>query len=366
MALLNLLLSLFVSLSSAQAHSQTLPIRAPFLKKFPHISWYRCFISDWNGKILKKLSGDMCLFNDDGTWFSISQYHKHLTSFDADGNVLWRRDGDFHHHLSFDSDRKHILTLSTEYATVKKNKIRYDVALKIDLSGNVAGRFSFKENQQKLLKLHGEKLRPGPIDQPDADVEFSHANSIYEINVDENNAFLPPFLKSGFYILNSIHLNVILILDRDLKNIVHTLEKYPNTRARHDVQITKEGHLLFYNNFKDENEIDRIKRVGFEVWDLQKHQPLDQFKYTIVSEDTCCGTVQLLNDRTLSKNIAPRLNSTQDNFWVFTENSNNGRVIVLNKQLKIIHTLNNPTQELVGIQGVEVGNFSQFLKNNRF
>lgn len=196
-----------------------------------------CHIMDINGENVKSFPGSFCQFLDDGSYLSADQ--DHLKYFSKKNELIWQKDGHYHHQLNLTHDQKRILVLTS---AVVKN-IRQDKFQVLDLAGNIIA----EELADTYLKQIKEK-------KPFSELELTHFNSFYEIPTLNEGLKLPEYVKPGNFILNSYRLGYFIV-SSDLKLVLHR-EKFNGStdHQTHDAQILPDGKLIYFNNIHSESE----------------------------------------------------------------------------------------------------------------
>jgi hypothetical protein len=255
-----------------------------------------CTIFSYEGKRLKNFPGQMCIFFDDGSFLSATQ--KGLSLIDKNSKVLWNLSGHFHHQINMSQDGKRVLALSSEIVMRKNKSCRVDKMMVITIEGNVLHTV-LADDLLKQAKL-SEDIRPSVPDlakDVGAPFELSHFNSFYEIPKMTGDS-APKFLQTeGAYVVNGLS-DAIFILSPDLKNLIQTLNIPQSTDHQvHDVQISSNAHLLYFNNMtSDSSDLNRISAI--EEKDLKTDKIVFEFRaepgamfYSVFS-----GGVQALDD----------------------------------------------------------------------
>ena len=126
-----------------------------------------------------------------------------------------------------------------------------------------------------------------------ADIETSHFNSIYEVPENLYSATVP-FMRAGNIIVNSLSLGLFILTPDFEKVLYHRRFSFSDRHTVHDVQITPEGEILFFNN-------DNLTNKGLRVYHsaIQKYDPVKEvmtFEYTAKEKELffspSCGGVQ--------------------------------------------------------------------------
>lgn len=307
----------------------------------------RCSIFNSERKLIRSYPGFMCDFAPDGSFVS---HGERLNYYSPRNELLWSLPGPFHHQVKFSEDQKTILTLGSEVL----NGVRYDTVVRTDRSGRIEKVFRFSNFTRDLYRWarrpEGRHFLFKDRHFPGVHWESSHANAIYELpssNLeDKHTAF-----KAGNYLVTISNLGLVVILDRDLKQILWSFS-HPEAfyGVIHDVQLLPEGRLLVYNNAYGKRgqwqtvleEIDPLS--GKVLW---RHKPPDKFAI-----DAGGGVQKLRNGNIL-----------------FSDTSKVGRVVEISPAGEEVWTLTNPFEIPEGqtplyIQEAKKRDFSDFLKNN--
>lgn len=224
-------------------------------KKTPIHNIIECNIVDMSGKIIKNFGTSRCIFQPDGSVIAGS-YNK-LVFYNHKMMKKWERKINTHHQLNLSADSKQILVMSSSVHKIKNENIRFDSFIVYDFDGNIIKQSDFFDHKAELLSITApDKRQLFPIGAsmkkhaPGANMEFSHANSFYEIGEnalgEKHSAF-----KKGNYIININLLGLVIIMDSHLKKILWSMPQYTHKDLRpswHDVSVLKSGSLLIYNN----------------------------------------------------------------------------------------------------------------------
>jgi hypothetical protein len=249
--LIRVTLASLLTLSASVASSERVDFGSLQLQK-------NCQIFSLKGEALRIVPGDLCLFLDDGSF--VSSTDRYLRFFSKSDEVVWEHRGHFHHQMNFSEDRKRILALSSAF----EGTIRQDKFLILDFKGRVLHTLT----TDSLLQQAGLPGLEGFFFIPSwkSEKETSHFNSIYEIPplVASN---LPSYLKEGNVIVNSLDLG-FFILSPDLQTVLYHA-RFPNSFAHrvHDVQVTQDGHFIYFNNNLFWTE-DEFSNRWTESWKL--------------------------------------------------------------------------------------------------
>jgi hypothetical protein len=330
---------------------------------------FQCKLLDLKGDLVNQFPQSQCAFFDDGRVVGASQTE--LSLYGADGGKLWRHELNAHHTIRINSE-KNILVMHSSIHRYLTRLTRFDRVGIFNSDGAELKHFDFYEHRKAILKLAHKNSRSydGPTfrtlwEPPESrgaisrnkftpvNHEFSHANSFFEIPANTLEAKDSRF-AAGNYIVHVNGLDLILILDRNLKRIlwsVDTSRVGDHVGNIHDVQLLPSGKILFFNNMYTEvasaiEELDPIslaRKVLF-LGTKENHFYGDSQ-----------GSVQLLHDGHLlvaqfQRNIGGRL----------FEADSSGKII-FDWRLK----RNGLTgRAMEGLQEVKLLDLSEFVKQN--
>jgi hypothetical protein len=338
---------LFLVLAGCASHTHTNTATQTYsLEQISHFHLAdQCSIYNMQGKWVRRYPGTYCYFESDGHLLMTDT--KVLEFYNKDMVKLWDLKGHFHHQINKTHDGDYLLMSSTveKYRT---SKTRFDKFIKVDRNGKVISTFSFYDHLKELTKGLSASdldiLAPFTWDQSNkslADYEFSHANSFYEI---PPNSSTESELAAGNFIINSVGFNRIIILDKELKNILRII--IPTSTLRHDVQVTADGDILIYSNAIEEKNIKAAIRIRTYPDMLEKWV----YRRNVASLNSAiCGGAQILNK----------------DLMLFTEiNSKKSKAIILDSASKT-EIAEVELQDTLGSQQIKVQDLTRFLQFNR-
>lgn len=306
------------------------------------------------GGVEKSFPGDFCVFLDDGRLISASLTSLKMLS--PIGEILWEHKGHFHHQANLSQDKQRLLVLTSEVEKKETNITRQDKFWVLDLNGKIL----HEALAAKLIKEAGlenlswaikddKVLGPGK--------EISHFNSFYEISDLHPNVKTPLYMKKGNVVINSVGLGTF-VLSPDLQTVIHH-QKFPNSfkHSVHDVQVTKNGNFLFFNNIvatKDTHTLQKNDHSYYSAineWDPRTGKVVQAFEATPKEFflSVFCGGIQQIDEDT----------------WLFSH-ALNGAFVYSKKQKKLLlttyagHLLDS---KLSPIQQIKLQDLSSFLKN---
>jgi hypothetical protein len=298
----------------------------------------------------------MCIFLKDGSFISADDLG--IRRISTDSTKMWEIRGHYHHQLNLSFDRKKILALSSSLFQDTKRQDKLQV-LSVDgkiLSEQNVSQY-FIRPIEKDLSIQIPNIR---IENKEVSQEYSHFNSFYEIPPFSPNASGPSWLKSGNYIVNGIE-HGYLVISSNLEKVLHH-GTFLNSHQHHvhDVQVTKRGTILFYNNLvkstkkmlKDYLGGPSIELRYSGIYEVEpvSHKILRKFEATPkqIFFGWVSGGVQEIDDST----------------WIFNHFLN-GTFIYDHKRKKMVNsfvTTNAGTNHHSPLQDVKVAELSDFLK----
>ncbi len=262
-----------------------------------------CRIYSMEHVVLRNFPGQICAFSSDGSY--VSSQPGIVSRFDGQHKNLWTKQITTHHQINLSKSESEILLMSSEI----KEKVRYDLLLVLSSDGKEKSRFSLFDHRKVIadrIKKDGGRVLPGDVqwikhELEGVESEFSHVNSFYEV----------PKLKtklgakwSGGYIVNSLGLQWVWILDRNLKSILWSISTLKMDCAiSHDAQVLDNGNILFYCNRGMGNEQSTLKEYDpvkkKVVWIYPPLRPSPQS----MSFENSGGVQRLQNGNTLFNDL---------------------------------------------------------------
>lgn len=249
-----------------------------------------CAVYDSEGSFVKIFPGTQCLFLEDGGFVSAS--NDSLKRFDKNFAELWAIEGHFHHQLNWSFDKSRILALGSKVVKRDGKDHRLDTFLVVDMAGKILAQqdaeFLMKQMRVKP-RIRGSSFM---IKKLSVNMELTHFNSFHEIPPQtEGSSF-----EAGNFVVNALSQG-IFILSQDLSKVrSRIIIKDSSDHSIHDVQIRKNGNLLFFNN-----EVASVPGVSYSA--AQEVQMSDQKLVTEFSSQPreaffskYCGSVQELAD----------------------------------------------------------------------
>ena len=254
-----------------------------------------CSIYDLNGNLLRRYSGNLCFFEVDGHVL-INHKNQNLTYYDSQMRTLWRLVIHSHHQIN-QAANGDFLIISSEAKEFNKKITRFDRFVRINKKGQVIGDFSFAKVSDQFLsgELFPEKVvSKFDWDQDNSDiaeVEVTHANSIYEIPFNTNT---DPAFQQGNIITSVSKWPAIFIFDPKLQRIIKRIN-IQGARRHHDAQVLPNGNLLLYVN-----EQTLIKSISSILMELNLTSQQQAMFYNGTKENkfysSVGGGIQKIND----------------------------------------------------------------------
>lgn len=258
-----------------------------------------CRIFTIEGKHIKTYPGHICIFMEDGSF--ISAHEKMIRRISKDNEVLWQLPGHFHHQINLTPDKQRILALSSEVIVDKNENKRQDKFIIFSLDGKVLheqkAEFLFKEAGVVAEDI---RMMSTLAKEMNARNEISHFNSFYEIPAHKESGSTS-FIKEGNIILNSLKYG-LFILNPDMTKVLHhTVFKNSLDHHVHDVQVNRNGNLIYFNNLaagKPENEKLTYRHSEVNEVHPKTHRMINSFSGAPkqLFHSAICGNIQELSN----------------------------------------------------------------------
>ncbi len=224
-----------------------------------------CKIINSQGAVVRKWPFDQCQFLDDGGMIAQGS-DAVLSHFDKNGRLLWAKNIRSHHMFSLSLDKKTILVFGSEDTKIGNDLYRTDVLYRINLAGEILSEWRVKDDPKLLqqltnsnAKLPRAKTGERWFAYTKADLEFSHANSIYEIPPNSVAQKIPAFQSGNILVNLNTFDNRFFIFDPTLQKVLWTSEL---TQHAHDAQVMPNGKILFFSNWMNSDaEASSIKEL---------------------------------------------------------------------------------------------------------
>lgn len=325
----------------------SLAISAHAMGSLENLSLQRgCRLTDQKGEH-RNFPGAFCLFQDDGTFISADE--SVIRKYSPERRVLWEVRASAHHQINLSPDKKRILAHTYKLEKKERGTVRVEGILILDQDGKIIA----ETDAERILKsanITSPNRSRFNFELNQQMIEDSHFNSIYEIG-DHKRAKEIPWLQPGNIIVNSLY-DAVYVLTPDLKTVLKRipLENLSVQHQIHDVQLSSDGNLLFFNNqVKDSKhhpysavqKVDpHTNKVVFEITGTPK----------IIFYSTVMGSVQELED-----------------YYVFSHMTTGG-YLYSKKAGQIVKTWPEVMDTIKSIQltqELKLINAAQFLKNFR-
>lgn len=224
-----------------------------------------CRVHSPEGFAIREFAGNHCLFFSDGRYLSADATR--LAMFKSDKTLQWQIPGHYHHQLNWSADKKHVLALTSNFEKTDGHTLRIDALKKIDLDGKVVAEITSRKifADLKITRITSP-FDWDPSSKQRAEHEISHFNSFYEIPAGVRHPKMNSVV-GGNFIANSLHSGTVII-SSDFETALARIQ-FPSSvnETTHDVQITKNGQVLFLNNEAVYDEKTSGPRTTIEMID---------------------------------------------------------------------------------------------------
>lgn len=218
-----------------------------------------CSIYDQNFKLLRRYTGNLCVFLENGSHF-VSDLNAHkIKKIDPRGTTIWERMFPVHHSLSFFENENILVALTIETSRIRGPLAEFSSIVALDVDGKIRHYFSGIEQQsllQKKIPRYGLRTRTNPNVRL-ALFEDTHANAVYKIPPNILSLWHPAFASGNYIVTLGRHFGVA-IFDPTFTDILWQME-IPSYRYIHDAQVTPDGKILYYQNAFNEQINSRIE-----------------------------------------------------------------------------------------------------------
>ena len=231
-----------------------------------------CRVHGSDSILIRQFNGAFCLFFEDGRYVSADATR--LTLILPNQTQAWTLPGHYHHMLNWSHDRKFILALASRFDKAENGKTeRVDVFQKIDLNGKIVN----QTDSRKVFAALKIQILPTPFNwdasaKSAAETEMSHFNSFYEIPPQKRIPKMKA-IRAGNFIASSINSGAV-ILNEDLQVALAKIE-FPTSlhQSLHDVKVTADGEILFFNNERVRDGKNQNPRSSVEIIDPLTKKP---------------------------------------------------------------------------------------------
>jgi hypothetical protein len=233
-----------------------------------------CRIFDLKGNLIYHAPiGDECIFLSSGDFIATS--HGVLKYSNVNPHKNWTVEGYYHHQIKLSNDGKRVYALSAKTHKLLGKEARIDIVKVVDIKSGKVTELDLYYFLSKIYAGISFQLRRGDFQKElfDYDIETTHVNSIFEIP-DNVLAKTNPVFRKGNWLINLGFTRSVAIFDKNLKKLLWR-KKYENySQVPHDVQLTKEGVLVFYVNSMLPNTLNESKERYTSILFLN---PLEEF-----------------------------------------------------------------------------------------
>ena len=227
-----------------------------------------CELYDEAGNLVKKFTGSMCYFKENGE--RLETLYNTLKYYDAYDRVVWTAHGFFHHQMKIDEERNEVAILSQSTHIVLGCPTRFDSIDVFDIAtGKKKYSVDFKNLfEKKVFNIQREFNFLTKIKwkmKEDLLCDTTHVNSLYQLEKNSLSEKNSAFTK-GNWLVNLSFTGSVIIFDRNFKEVLWQKEiELPGVYS-HDVQLTKEDKILLYmNNHFVENDPKKVFSAIVEI-----------------------------------------------------------------------------------------------------
>lgn len=205
-----------------------------------------CQVFDGN-TFVHSFRGVGCKFFPGGKM--VSYFRDYLHVINADGSIAWKKKIQIHHDIDVSVERGEIAALTSIMTRYGDKEVHTHTVDIYSFDGELLFRW---DPLTSLNKLKNIIRHPIHIDYDYNPYEFYNAsvklNSV-QILPENNLAAEKPFLKPGNILVNIRNFPVVVILDRDTKEIVwsHNFSDFKYAGV-HSAKLTPAGELFYFRN----------------------------------------------------------------------------------------------------------------------
>ena len=297
----------------------------------PGYNMVGCTLLDMNGKrIATWADGYYCALASEGT---VLQFQKNDTvrKLNFDGSVIWEKRVGVHHEIT-GVKGDHTLFASKEVHSYHGRQVMFDLVIELDETGVEVSRWSTWENFAALREHHpAQQLdreeavtipavkdgrgNPSPFG---GDHDYYHLNGIQVLPSNALGLQDPRFRK-GNWLLSFGFVNLLVILDRDTKEIVWSWGP-DQISGVHTARMTDSGTIVLFDNGHERTrpwsrvlEIDPVSREI--VWEYAGTAQSRFYSLSMGSAQRLAGGNTLIGD-SLS-GYAFEITTTGDLVWAW-------------------------------------------------
>lgn len=223
---------------------------------------YKEHLMDMEGNIVARFKngvGYPVLILGNGDILSGNQPTCGIGKYKCDSTPIWiKSDIKIHHEIAL-THYNTILTASKEVHEYNGRRVEFDIIIELDQDGNELSRWSTWENFERIRQLH----KPSTLDRSDiklnigkdhinnsspfgGDYDYYHLNSIQVLPENLSGREDKRF-KKGNWLISLSHLKLVLILNKDIKEIVWHWRK-EKLSAIHTPRMLDNGNILIFAN----------------------------------------------------------------------------------------------------------------------
>ncbi|MDD4974865.1 MAG: hypothetical protein PHY93_10975 [Bacteriovorax sp.] len=314
-----------------------------------------CNIYNSNLTLMRSSEGSHCEFFSDGS--TLSGMPEKLTYYDQNLQIVWQKNISVHHAFTKSLDEKKVYVLTSSYHQFLGEKTRFDNIEILDIkTGNSLSSWSSYIEQNLLISLeprayikenHRLPLRSPEEIKNQVYFEFLHFNSIYEIPENSLSDDLD-FLKPHGLVVNTGP-GLVLFFDDKLNYLSSVHLGKTSTQFAHDVQVGKNGDLLFFTNHSAGYLHSSLHKMDLRnnkiIWTFKSNAQLKNFF------NWRFGSVQELDDS-----------------FLFSDLTTKGTIVEIAKDGSLIKSFDNPvlnpyTQKPIDMLTLKKLDLNSYLTN---
>jgi len=217
----------------------------------------------------------------------LSQDNTLIGMYDWNSNVIWEKNLISHHGIGLSSDNT-ILIPSKEVHEYNGRKVEFDLIIELSQDGEEISRWSTYENFDHIKKFH----EPSELDKPayvhisskkdlinislivGGDFDYYHLNSI-QVLPETPIGKKDTRFQAGNWLLSFCYVNLIVILDKETKEIVWSWGTGELERQHSPIMLDNGNILIYDNGFNREYtriiELDPVKKEI--IWEYKSYPP---------------------------------------------------------------------------------------------
>ena len=257
-------------------------------KIHPKYCFYDGKLIDVEGKTIKHWKNKyLGLILPNGNYLAQEFYEaKKWGLYTWNDKPIWEKDFAIHHEIVLTPNNT-IITFTKEMHPYKGRNVDFCIILEYDMKGNELSRWSTWDNLEKLKKLHPplELERPKVFFLPETakrkdttpwggKYDYYRLNSLQIILENKLGKKDKRFQKNN-WLISFRHGSIILILDKDSKEVVWTC--LPNNvkdgiEGQHSPKILENGNMLIFDNgrYRGWSRVIEINPANYEIlWEYK-------------------------------------------------------------------------------------------------